>query len=208
MKRHHYRKLLNREVDGLTTPEEEATLMDHVSRSAEAAEEQAWFHRIHQTLRGMKRPVAPEGLSQRVADRVLAEPGATLSLARASRGFARMAASFVLVLCIGGVAGYLAHGDVRGGASAGQVAIGRQGEVLREKLQLGPEAMERIREINARYDRLIERKEQELGVVLQELADRELAEILDGLEPEQREAYRKIDGMTPEEMDRLLELVR
>ena len=74
MNREDFEKLVNREIDGLLTPEEEASLNDYISRDSAAAHEQRSLHEIHRAFQRMDRHEAPHGLAERIADRVLAEP--------------------------------------------------------------------------------------------------------------------------------------
>ena len=105
---HDYLKLLNREVDGLTSPEEEAALMAHIADCPACAEEQRWQHRIHRALAAPDTAEPPADLARRVADRVLADTGRSRGVLRPLFGTPlRLAASVLIVVGLAGVGGFV-----------------------------------------------------------------------------------------------------
>lgn len=104
MERTEFEKLVNREIDGLLTPEEEARLNDYTSRDSAAAHEQRALHEIHRTFQDMERPEVPVGLADRIADRVLAGP-APVRRFPSPRMLNKVAAA-ILVVAITGFGGW------------------------------------------------------------------------------------------------------
>lgn len=99
-----YQTLLNRELDGLITPEEEAELMDRVSKDPELAAEHAAQHEIRRAFQSMEQPSCPDGLATRIADRILAAPQPIPFWRSAS--FFRAAAAVVICTTLAGLIGY------------------------------------------------------------------------------------------------------
>lgn len=102
MDRNEYESLLNREIDGLLTPEEEARLNDYTARNPEAAAEQSSMHEIHRAFQSMEREPVPAGLSDRIADSVLAGP-APIRRFPSPWALNKVAAA-ILVVCMVGIA--------------------------------------------------------------------------------------------------------
>ena len=99
-----FHQLLNRRIDQLLTPEEEREwnqlLVEHPERAADL---ESW-ERIQNVLHASRDVPIPEGLSDRIADRVLQgdEPNVaqTQTASFFSRPWARIAAGFMLVALI------------------------------------------------------------------------------------------------------------
>jgi hypothetical protein len=104
MNREDFERLVNREIDGLLTPEEEASLNDYTSRDSAAAHEQRSLHKIHRAFQQMDRHETPVGLADRIADRVLAEPAPVRRFT--TPGMLNKVAAAILVLTVVGFGGW------------------------------------------------------------------------------------------------------
>jgi len=104
MDRTEFEKLLNREIDGLLSPEEEARLNDYTARHPNAAEEQRSLHEIHRAFESMDREPVPAGLAAQIADHVLAGP-AKVHRFPSPRAVSKVAAA-ILIVCIAGITGW------------------------------------------------------------------------------------------------------
>ena len=126
-----YKRLINRELDGEITPEEEASLMDEVSRNADLEREYRAQHALRKGFRALERPVPAADLARRVADRVLAERPRNRFLSR-SYPMARRAAAFLMILALGVATGLIIAPDGDDVvADPGKEAPGRI-EIIRE----------------------------------------------------------------------------
>lgn len=205
--------LISREIDGQISPEDAALLMAHTNACASCRDERESHRRLHAALTGMPRPVAPDGLAERIADRVLAAPKA-IPFARRALPFARSAAILLAVAAIGWFAGQRYDRGVEAGPlkAMEQLSDFRKDLVQSEpllvaKFGITPELARRIGDIRLRY------KMEDLRIVeptttgsLDDRWDRESAEILQSLPAEARERYREYYGMTREDLERLLAL--
>lgn len=104
MNRKDFEKLVNREIDGLLTPEEAASLNDYTSRDSAAAHEQRSLHKIHRAFQQMDRHEPPVGLADRIADRVLAGPASVRRFP--TPGMLNKVAAAILVVAVTGFGGW------------------------------------------------------------------------------------------------------
>jgi anti-sigma factor RsiW len=203
------RVLLNREVDGRTTPEEEAVLMQHVSSCESCAADQRAQRGLQQAVRTLRDEPVPAGLASRIADAVLARSGPVIPRTwwRSMQGL-RQAAAVLLVVGASGVAGWYLSGD-HGVVAAPPVAPagdGGEGQAWRD-LGAPREAAERILAIKAKFEY---RRAQETRTAPKSLHDLETAEILEVLaaHPTAYDAYLKKHPMSEDEARRLMSLLR
>lgn len=120
--------LLNREIDGRTSPEEEALLMQHVGECPDCARTQRLHLDLRAAFRGLPRSRCPEGLAARISDRVLASP--FCRAARPKWPLLRNAAAIVMTAALAGICGwYAAQGE-------DYVVAGHPGSAAQEALRI------------------------------------------------------------------------
>jgi hypothetical protein len=154
MDRTEFERLLNREIDGLLSPEDAARLNDWTSRNDEAGAEQQALHRIHRAFQAMERPVAPPDLGRRIADRITAAAahGPSLGIRLAfPRVLTQVAAALVVLLLALGSGFWLGRDQqVRAGADAWRQGLERQHSQWIE-WGLTPEQATRVVTIKEQY---------------------------------------------------------
>lgn len=195
-------QLLNREIDGRTTPEEESILMQHIGGCSSCAAEQALQRDLRRAFRGLPRPRCPDGLASRVADRILASPFS--HAARPRWPLLRNAAALLLTVTLAGVCGwYAAQGEQH--VVAGQPGSAGD-EARRIELWRGlgatREQAAAIIATDARYESLLAGV---AGVAEHRRINDEWAGAVLRLLPEDvRERYRLATGWSEAEVARLL----
>ena len=205
------RRLISLELDGEISPEDEAVLMDEVSRDPALAEEYRAWHALRRGFRSFEKPSPPAGLADRIARRVLEGPPAAgkRMLFRSLPAF-RMAAGFLLILSIGGVIGwYLGQGDVAAGPRDGDQGEARIERSIQELLHLDGKQLREWTRIGQETQRELDALGGgNLAEIREELQDLMLARRLHLLDETQRRTLMNHMGLSREEMDRLLRLSR
>jgi hypothetical protein len=218
---HDYLKLLNREVDGLTSPEEEAALMAHIANCPACEEQQRWQHRIHRALAAPLAGAPPADLARRVADRVLADAGRARGLLRPLFGTPlRLAASVLVVVGLAGVGGFVL--GTNGALLAELLGVGRapvsagsgEREASRAARRAGlirvwgvsPARADRIMEIQDRWREARARAQPTLPSSPSLMDDIEAQEILRELSHPERGRLVELGAVSREELERLLAL--
>ena len=142
MDRNEYEGLLNREIDGLLSPEEEARLNDYTARHPEAAEEQRSLHEIHRAFQSMDKDPVPAGLSDRIADRVLAGP-APVRRFPGPWALNKVAAA-ILVVCTVGFGGWYVGNNMNAVEAGGDTTWEQEQHALWTSLGLTSEQSDEL----------------------------------------------------------------
>jgi len=195
MDRKTFETLINREIDGLLTPEEAAQLNDWTARNPEAAAQQEALHRIHRAFREMERPQVPEGLAEQIADQVLARPARVhhVSWWRRPRVLGRIAAA-LLVVVAASFAGQQLTGD--------KVAEAKPDAQRQQHIEhwvewgLDRESADRVADVCMRFPDIksVDAEDRYTGLVLKILKD-----------AGQLPRYLEERGLTLEKAERLIE---
>ena len=197
--------LINREIDGEISPEEEATLMDEVSRNPELDREYRAQHALHEGFRSMPREEPAADLAGRVADVVLAA-GSQRRFLSISFPMARRAALFLIVLGLGTATGvYIVDNPVAvaspGNGDSTKVDIALKWQ---EILGLDDQQLTMWRRIRAEHQEDLDRSPDLDDAGRQRIAESEIVAQLLILTQPQRELWRQQAGKTSEELKRLL----
>lgn len=212
---HDFLILLNREVDGRTSPEEEALLMQHIGTCPSCAAEQTAQHRIHRALQGLRSDDCPEGLGSRIAGAVLAAPAGRPIFRTtgwwSAGSLGRQAAAILVTAVLAGASGWFLGQDDRPVVAAPTGAADQQAQehaIWVETYRLPPAVADRILKVKADYagkrGRTPEpsqqhgQNEQETAEILRILAEH----------PAALEAYRKNAWISDGDYERLRTLDR
>jgi hypothetical protein len=191
--------LINRDLDGRTTPEERTTLEDHAKACGACASILAADRRIQVLLRAEAVPgagvdAAPAGLADRVMGRIGARSGAgptgrLLGMGRWGRRRAAAAVILAAGLLAGGSAGYLAGRSGGTVHAAGEIDI----DTIERTLMLNREQSRAFREKMQGFERRREEISRDVAPRYKKIDDEERAALWDLLTADQKKRCAEID---------------
>ncbi|MAG57314.1 MAG: hypothetical protein CMJ83_13555 [Planctomycetes bacterium] len=192
MDRKTFETLVNREIDGLLSPEEAARLNDWTTRNPEALAVQEALHRVHRAFQDMEPAECPPELAGQIADRVLAGPAPVVRF-WSPMLIQRVAAAVLVVVCAGFAGFYLSN----------QETTATPSQVTEERVQIWVDAYELDRAV-AREIVLIRAGAPDAQGEKAEIAKGRVLVILE--KAGKLDAYREKNSMSLEEARRLIQL--